>query len=92
MDLFQPGCCDLPYCVAKVLKAQNWHHIHPKSWVNMFFQLRNDIILPCQVFTLHCPAVAFPDWLWATAVGQKKTSPISLLGNCGAFTIKILII
>ena len=74
MDLFQPGCCDLPYCVAKVLKAQNWHHIHPKSWVNMmFFQLRNDIILPCQVFTLHCPAVAFPDWLWATAVGKKKT-------------------
>ena len=58
--------------------------------MQVFIKPTNGTMLPCQTFTLHYPAVAFPDWLLGASNWAKKPFPISLPGNCSVFTIKIL--
>lgn len=59
--------------------------------IEVFFKRRNGTILPCQVFTLYCPALALLTGCLAPAV-VKKPSPIFLCYNFGTFTIKVIII
>ena len=63
-------------------------------WLTMqvFFKLRKCTTLPWQVFTLHCSVAAFHDWLLGVSSWTSNPSPISLLKNCGAHAIKIMII
>ena len=43
------------------------------------------------MFTLHCAAVAFPDWFLGVRSLAKNFFPISLLKNVNVFTIMKII-